>query len=638
MGETSKMSGAGLAESGGDAVDIGSLPGLVLVVGLEDGLVWRVGGEVADATPSSQTTLLGSKWVDWIHPDDLGRWEEMARDRGRRLKLRLRLMDGTWRESEIMARHGLANPRGPHIVLVVLDISEHVMKHRRSHELARLLDLADDAILVRNSADDILYWSPGASQIYGWSQAEAEGRKSRDLLGGRQAVAEDAGRALAKDGSWMGEDLHKTKRGALLEVNSRWTALNEFAGQPDCVLIISTDITEKKQLEERLLHAQRMEGIGTLASGIAHDLNNILAPIMMAGALLRDKPSEAEADHYIQIISSSAERGAAIIRQLLTFGRGLSGERVAVQPRHLLKEMVKIAKETFPKTITVTLSGTDGLWVVEGDPTQLHQVLLNLCVNARDAMPNGGTLALGCENCMLDDNFAGLHPLAKPGAYVVVRVKDTGVGIPQEVISKIFDPFFTTKPIGKGTGLGLSTVLGILKSHKGFVLVDSKPNAGTTFTVYLPAQPEAAESEAETGANKETARGRGECVLVVDDEEAVCFTLQKSLEKWGYSVLTARDGIEAIALLAQHRPRVQVVLTDLLMPNMDGTALAKVVHRMDPNLPVLATSGNSRPEQMAEGSQAEFAGFLRKPYTGQTLAKAIHDALNLPAGPQSSGG
>jgi len=617
-------------------VDLGSLPGLALVLDGSNGVVRQAGGDgrtLADLPPE---TLLGTRFLDWVHPEDLPSWNAAIAGEGGRGMLRLKGAGNQWRQAEVFARTGLEPGGGSRVSLLLFDIGAEADKRRRSPALARLLELAGDAILVRGPSDEILYWSPGAASVYGWAEQEALGGKLKALLGGRRDAAEEAERALAKEGSWVGEDLHKTKAGDLLEVSSRWTALDEFDGRRDCVLIFSTDITDKKKLEERLLHAQRMEGIGTLASGIAHDLNNILAPIMMAGTLLKDHPEPQEADNYIQIISTSAERGAAIIRQLLTFGRGLSGERVAVQTRHLLKDMVKIAKETFPKSITVTLAGTEGLWVVEGDPTQLHQVLLNLCVNARDAMPQGGALSLTGENCVLDDNFAGLHPQARPGPHVVIRVKDAGTGIPPEVLSKIFDPFFTTKPIGKGTGLGLSTVLGILKSHKGFVLVDSKPNMGTLFSIYLPALPDAVAGAGEAREADETPKGNGECVLVVDDEEAVCFTLRKSLEKWGYSVLTARDGIEAIAVLAQHRSIVRVVLTDLLMPNMDGAALAKVVRKMDPTLPVLATSGNSRPEQMADGGQVEFAGFLRKPYTGQTLASAIHGALN--AQPSRGGG
>ena len=264
-----------------------------------------------------------------------------------------------------------------------------------------------------------------------------------------------------------------------------------FEDNPDEGLAFAVDLTERKKLEQQFLRAQRMESIGTLAGGIAHDLNNVLGPIMMAISVLKMRFPDAASQQLITIIGTSAERGADMVRQVLSFARGVEGRRMEVQVKHLLADMEKIARDTFPSDIQIRSIIPHDLWTIQGDPTQIHQVLLNLCVNARDAMPRGGALTISAENRALDEHYAALEADAAPGPYVYIQVEDTGTGIPPEVIEKIFDPFFTTKEVGKGTGLGLSTSAAIVKSHGGFMRVYSEPGKGTRFKLYLPAQTEA---------------------------------------------------------------------------------------------------------------------------------------------------
>ena len=410
-------------------------------------------------------------------------------------------------------------------------------------------------------------------------------------------------------------------------MSSRWSLVRDAQGEPKSLLAINTDITEKKHLETQFLRAQRMEGLGMLAAGIAHDLNNILAPILMASALMRQGGvGENEIPRILDMIRINAQRGADIVKQLLTFGRGAAGQRIIVQPRHLLNEMVKMAQETFPKNITLDSDTTSDLWTVMADTTQIHQVLLNLCVNARDAMPGGGTLRLSAENIVLDDRFASQNLEAVPGPYVLFKVSDTGCGIAPEIMEKIFDPFFTTKESSRGSGLGLSTVLVIAKGHGGFVKVQSEVGRGSTFAVYLPARPESAVT-AETRQEAPLPGGQGELVLVVDDEQPIREMTREILERNGYAALTAVDGKEALALFEKWRGKIRVVLTDVSMPGMDGVALIGVLSKMEPGVKVIAASGRGSGEKPTEWKAVGIDTFLAKPYTAETLITALHDLL-----------
>src|SRR6185436_14435926 len=312
---------------------------------------------------------------------------------------------------------------------------------------------------------------------------------------------------------------------------------------------------------------QRMESIGTLAGGIAHDLNNVLAPIMMSVEMLKEKFKDEGSRRMLGILETSAKRGAGMVKQVLTFARGVDGERVLLQPKHIIKDIAKIIHDTFPKTVQLKLAVSESLWPILGDATQLHQVLLNLTVNARDAMPNGGSITIGAENCIVTELTEPPAPGLKPGFYTLIKVTDNGTGIPPEVLEKMWEPFYTTKEVGKGTGLGLSTVLGIIKSHNGVVKVQTETNKGTTFFVYLPAQ-DSANPNAGADTTKQLPVGRGELILAVDDEASVLTMTKETLETFGYRVITARDGAEAIAVYSANRDEIRGVLTDMLMPHM----------------------------------------------------------------------
>jgi nitrogen-specific signal transduction histidine kinase/ActR/RegA family two-component response regulator len=391
------------------------------------------------------------------------------------------------------------------------------------------------------------------------------------------------------------------------------------------------DITTSKNLEAQYLRAQRMESIGTLAGGIAHDLNNVLAPIMMSIELLKMREQDARRLSILSTIEGSAQRGADMVRQVLSYAGGVEGQQLQVQTAHLLREIEKIANETFLKNIQVRCGVPSGLWVVKGDPTQLHQVLLNLCVNARDAMPNGGTLTLAVSNIMLDEQYAGMNIEAKPGPHVLIVVGDSGTGMPPEVIERIFEPFFTTKDLGKGTGLGLSTSMAIIKSHGGFVRVESTVGTGTQFHVFLPAQTEPGGSVDVEAAPSDLPRGNGELVLVIDDEAAVRQITQQTLEAFGYLVVLAADGVEAAAIYAVRQHEIAVVITDMMMPLVDGPTTIHVLLRINPQASIIAASGLNTNDMVAKVSNAGVKHFIPKPYSAETLLKTLREVLTTKA-------
>jgi PAS domain S-box-containing protein len=511
-----------------------------------------------------------------------------------------------------------------------LRIAEQERAEKRIQEQAALLDMAQDAISVVDLQDRILYWNQSAERLYGWKAEEVIGRNAAELFfWGPSTQIAKALPTVLKQGEWIGEMQQITRSGEKIIVESRWTLVRDSEGLAKSRLIVNTNITEKKKIEAQFLRAQRMESIGTLAGGIAHDLNNMLAPILMATELLQLPLSDAERTSLLSSVQTSAQRGADMVRQILSFARGIEGQRVMVQLKHLIRDLEKVLNSTLPKSITVETQVPKDLWSLPGDPTQLYQVLMNFCVNARDAMPEGGGLTICVENQVLDERYARRHLDARPGRFVVLKISDSGTGIPPHLLDRIFDPFFTTKEVGKGTGLGLSTVLGIVKSHGGFIQVASEVGKGTQFSVYLPAA-ESALANQEGQTQQPSDDGKGELILVVDDEPAIRAVTTRALEAHGYCVREAREGAEALTLFEQYRDRVQLVLTDMMMPVMDGAATIRALRQLDPSVRILATSGlaDGTP-RTAASTELAANGFLSKPFTTKELVRAVRSILDV---------
>jgi PAS domain S-box-containing protein len=514
------------------------------------------------------------------------------------------------------------------------EIAERTRAEAQVREQAMLLDLANDAILVLDPDDRIRYWNQGAEKLYGWTAAEAIGQTGPALLGTDSENAASRTRHVQTSGSWRGEPVHRNKAGERLLIQASATRIDDENGVPKGTLVIHTDLTEHKRIEAHLLRVQRMQSIGTLAGGIAHDLNNILTPVLMAVDTLRARVREEPLLDLLDMIRSNVERGADIVGQLLTFARGAGGKRSSLEPQTLVRDLERIVHETFPRSIRLELRVARDVARISADPTQVHQVLLNLALNARDAMADGGTLTIAAANVRFDQADVRTYPEARTGQFVEFAVTDTGTGIAPELLDKVFEPFFTTKQAGSGTGLGLASVAGIVKGHDGFVRIESTVGVGTTVRVYLPA---IAASVTETGAAPaKAAGGRGELILLVDDEAPILRATKDMLEANGYTVLVASDGAAALAQYAQHSAHIRAIVTDVMMPKVGGATMVRELVARGARVPIIVTSGVPlRPETADAALLAEYP-FLQKPYTAAQLLEVIGAALAASVEPRAS--
>ncbi len=513
---------------------------------------------------------------------------------------------------------------------VQAELSERKRNEEKIREQAQLLDVASDAIFVRNLEHKILFWNQAAESLYGWKTTEVLGKKATELFcGDIIPQVSEAFKMAIQQGKWEGELQHTTKDGKKVIVLSRWTLVRDNGGQPKSILTVNTDITEKKQLEAQFYRIQRLESLGTLASGIAHDLNNILSPILAVAQLLPLKlPNLDEKNQQLlKILEDSSKRCAQLVKRITSIAQSTEGKRVPLHLKPLLKEVEGIISSTFPKSIEICTNLEQNLWTVLGDQTQIHQVLMNLCVNARDAMPQGGTLKISAENFLVDYNYARMNLEAKEGPYVVITVSDTGSGMSADVLERIFEPFFTTKEQGQGTGLGLATVLGIIKNHRGFINVSSTIGEGSEFKVYLPAiaiEDEMAKQETDSS---QMPKGNNELILVVDDEAFIREMTKTSLEQHNYRVLTASDAIEAFSIYITHKNEIRLVLLDIQMPSMDGLNAIRILQQMDSSIKIIAMSGLASNRKLLDVSGIGVQAFLSKPYTIRELVENIRRVL-----------
>ncbi len=523
----------------------------------------------------------------------------------------------------------------PARLVIVNDVTKFLRSEEAlqesEHRLASIISSAMDGIITVDARQRIVLFNTAAEKIFGYPSAEIIGQALDLLIPQRFRSAHQ--HHIDEFGQTQTTRRSMGKLGAISGVRASGeefpieASISQVeANGEKFYTVILRDITEKRRLEAQFLRAQRMESIGTLAGGIAHDLNNLLAPMLMAVQMLQLKFTDEQSQKMLQLLRVNAERGADMVRQILSFARGVEGDRLALQPRHLIKEVVKILKETLPKSIEISFYVDEDLWPITGDATQLHQVLMNLCINARDALPHGGKLHIKAENKVLDETYAQMIPEAKAGQHVLLTIRDNGFGIPPEHQSRIFDPFFTTKETGKGTGLGLSTVQGIVRGHGGFINVYSEVGKGTEFRIHLPALASAQIEQVQI-VNPELPAGRGELIMVVDDELAIREVTKATLEAFNYRVVTASDGTEALALYAQQGNEIKVVLTDMMMPFLDGPATIRALLKLNPNVKIIASSGLADNGKAVEAGDLGIRHFLAKPYTADRLLKLLAEIL-----------
>lgn len=521
-----------------------------------------------------------------------------------------------------------------HLLFLIDDETET----HQAQENLRLMETAVHAApvgwVVTDPEGKIEWVNPGFTAITGYTAAEVVGGNPRKLKSGRHS--EEFYRAMwatiRRGEVWSGEIFNQRKDGSIYQERMTIAPVRDESGGVAHYVAIKQDVTAEKQLEQQLARAQRLESIGMLASGIAHDLNNIFAPILLSMELLKLKYPTADARKTLEMVEGTCQRGAGIVRQLLTFARGIDGERTEVQLKYVLKEAAQILGETLPRSIQVETEIASNLPGVLGDATQLHQVVLNLAVNARDAMPEGGELKLGAQLVQLDEvGAARNHPL-KPGSCVALTVADTGTGIPPEVVEHMFEPFFTTKPLGKGTGLGLSTVYGIVRGHGGAIEVQTRPGHGTVFTILLPALDRRVERADSRPPLEIPLAGEGRRILVVDDEEPIRLITLHALQRHGFNVETAIDGVEGLEIFRADPGRFAAIVTDLMMPRLNGREMIQEIRRFSPDVPIIASSGFSE-ENSRMGSRESLAALgvsilLRKPYTEAELLTALRQEFD----------
>jgi two-component system, cell cycle sensor histidine kinase and response regulator CckA len=525
-----------------------------------------------------------------------------------------------------------AYPSAQGVAVYFRDVTDEQAARQRLVEQAALLDESQDAILVRDLDGTVTYWNAGAERLYGWGAAEAIGRTYAELVVAEDPSAvEEATRSVLTHGVWRGELRNRTVTGTEILVEARWSLLSDDHGAPRSILVTDTDVTDRRRIDQQLLRTQRLESLGTLAGGIAHDLNNVLAPILLALELLavgEDDPRKLE---LLSTVGTSTQRGAEMVQQVLSFARGVSGEAAPLDVGVLIDDVLGMVRDTFPRTVRIDRRVEDWLAPVVGDATQLHQVLMNLLVNARDALPGGGTVRVRASTVELDEQYAAVTPEVRAGTYVAIDVEDDGHGMRPEVLDRVFEPFFTTKRHGEGTGLGLSTSLAIVRGHGGHLRAYSEPGHGTTFRVHLPVAVGSAAGAVrpvDGRRTEELPRGNGERVLVVDDEAAVRDITRQTLVAFGYEVVAAGDGAEAVARFARDPDGFDLVVTDVMMPIMDGPATVHALRSIRASIPVIATSGLNADGNVGKAAAVGVEHFLGKPFTAATLLELVRAVLD----------
>ena len=608
----------------------------------------NVNRRFCDIVGYSSEELLQLSSHDITHPDDIASDNEKLRQVSSGIlpnfsrEKRYRKKDGSFVWTRVFVAPLDPTEAKPTLRIgVIEDITElkQAEETQRASELRyrRLFESAKDGILILDAETGMVVdVNPFLIELLGFSREEFFEKKVWELGFFKDLIANEANFLELQQKEYIRFDDKPLEAADGRRIDVEFVSNVYLVNDRKVIQCNIRDITEKRLLEHKYLHAQRLESIGMLAAGIAHDLNNVLAPIVFAAPMLRESLSAPGDLKVLNAIERSAGRGAGLVKQILGFVQNATGEFRSIQVKHLARDIVSVIEQTFPKSIQIDYNTPSDLFPVLGDATQIYQVLLNLCVNARDSMPKGGTLRIALADRRLDAAEAGTIPGARPGAWLVIEVADTGTGIPPEVLERIWEPFFTTKDAGKGTGMGLSTVRAIVAKHHGFVELHTEIGRGTTFRVFLPA----IESESPGPAIAPPLPipdGHGELVLVVDDDATVRMMVGAILTKHGYHIVSCADGVEAIAFFDAHSGRIPLVVTDIDMPNLGGLALVRALLTRRPDIRLLAISGLSPSD--SDGSDIPAVrdlvdAFLPKPVTANDLLGAVHRVLHPPIDPE----
>ncbi|MEI8293759.1 MAG: response regulator [bacterium] len=538
-----------------------------------------------------------------------------------------RCRDGSTREVMISIRPAVGDES------FFLSITDHSVQRRiEDHAFANapLLQRPAEIFFIQTPDGVVTQWSRGAEDFFGFKRDDVLGKEFLSRIHLPSEIAENALQTVLDVGEWVGLTTVRCEDGREAEMQMRWLLLQRAVGDPVSILVIAEDAVDWRELRDERLRSHRHECVGMLSGGIAHDLNNVLQPVSMFLDLLRQRLLDPESREMLDNVGANLHRATELVRQILTFSSGVRIEQQDVKVGEIIAEISNFIRPTFPKLIQVQVSVQKDVPAITGNATQLQQVLLNLCVNARDAMPQGGILKIVAAKVIIDEQMAKIHPEAQLGTYVQITVSDTGLGIPKQIRKKIFEPFFTTKKPDKGTGLGLATSLGILRNHGGFLTLDTEEGCGSSFHIFLPANssvPEHYPATPETIENPDQS-GQGETILLVDDEPTVLKVMKRSLEKSGYHIISAANGEEGLALYSRYRPDIRLVITDMSMPGMDGPELVAKLKKIKPSVKIICTSGLGSSASKNSAHELGVESVLAKPCSSQILLQTIRNALS----------
>ncbi|MFC1834729.1 response regulator [Thermodesulfobacteriota bacterium] len=497
------------------------------------------------------------------------------------------------------------------------------------HRLAMAIEQAGEHIVITDTEGVIQYANPSFERTTGFNSKEAVGNTLRILKSGKhdETFYEQLWRTIKAGRVWTGHITNKKKDGTLFEEEATISPLKDRSGKIVNFVAVKRDVTNEQALRQQLFRAQKMEAIGTLAGGVAHDFNNLLQVIQGHAdiGLIRMQKDDPFRQEFTEI-KRTARTAAELTQGLLTFSRRAESRLRPVAMNQELKQVVKMLNRTTHKMIRIELDLADDLKTVRADPAQIQQVMMNLAVNSRDAMPDGGTLQIESKNVVLDQRYCESQLAMKPGEYIVVTVSDSGCGVDNNTVNHIYEPFFTTKATGKGTGLGLSIVYGIIKSHGGNITCYSEPERGTVFNIYLPVISEQAELSEST--REETIPGGDETILVVDDEKPLRKLAQRILADFGYSVVVASNGREALDRFLEDPSGISLVLLDLIMPEMNGMECLEEILKSYPDAKVIVASGYASRDRIDDALKKGAKATIRKPYEAGSMLKLVRRVLD----------
>ncbi|WP_342394740.1 PAS domain S-box protein [Sinorhizobium garamanticum] len=600
-----------------------------------DTMWWSEGLKVVFCHSPEESRRNLEFWKTHVHPDDL---ERVLRSTQSALDSR----EQTWEDQYRFFRgdgsiayvedsgYIIYDRQGKPVRCVggMTDVTARKEAEDKLAHQAALLDMARDAIIVHGIDHRILFWNKGAERIYGWTAEEALGQSVGPLLYGDDFNSLAYAAAVVDTGEWTGEIAQRRRDGSCITVEARCSLMRDSTASPHSILSINSDITRRLAIEEQLRQAQKLEAVGRLTGGIAHDFNNLLTVILGNAEVLAERLSEDKSlRHLAEMTSAAAQRGADLVHRLLAFARRQALEPQVVDLNSLLKDMDGLLRRALSAEIEIEFIQSADLWNALVDPSGLETAILNLCLNARDAMPRGGRLTIETGNLSLNQNYADCGAEIAPGQYVVVTISDTGIGMQPQILARAFEPFFTTKETGKGSGLGLSMVFGFAKQSNGHVKIYSEPGRGTTVKIYLP---RAVRGEEETRSSPEKAvvpQGT-EKILLVEDNGLVLSYVAAQLENFGYRIIAAGNGQEASDILREVSD-IDLLFTDVIMPGgLNGGQLAEEARRIRPEIPILFTSGYTEDFITHQGGLDPGLHFLKKPYRPRELAAKIRLILD----------